>query len=52
MFDPFFTVREALEIQSGYYVIRNNAACDRRRSSEHISLTSKANTNMRALRVG
>ena len=30
VFDPFFTVRETLEIQSGYFGIRDNGALDRR----------------------
>jgi ABC-2 type transport system ATP-binding protein len=51
VFDPFFTVREALRIQSGYYGIRNNEAwiCE---VMEHLDLTDKADTNMRALSGG
>ena len=51
VFDPFFTVREALRIQSGYYGIRHNEAwiCE---VMEHLDLTDKADTNMRALSGG
>ena len=51
VFDPFFTVREALRIQSGYYGIRDNDAWIDE-LIEHLDLTSKANTNMRALSGG
>ena len=51
VFDPFFTVREALRIQSGYYGIRNNDAWIDE-VIEHLDLTSKADTNMRALSGG
>ncbi len=51
VFDPFFTVREALRIQSGYYGIRKNDAWIDE-IMEHLDLTSKANTNMRALSGG
>lgn len=51
VFDPFFTVREALDIQSGYYGLRNNAAWIDE-VMEHLDLTSKAETNMRALSGG
>ena len=51
VFDPFFTVREALTIQSGYFGLRNNGAwidellhC--------LDLTEKADTNMRQLSGG
>ena len=51
VFDPFFTVREALTIQSGYFGLRNNEAwidellhC--------LDLTEKADTNMRQLSGG
>ncbi len=51
VFDPFFTVREALEIQSGYYGIRgNNAWIDE--IIERLDLTDKADVNMRALSGG
>jgi ABC-2 type transport system ATP-binding protein len=51
VFDPFFTVREALQIQSGYFGIRNN----RRwidEIMEHLDLTAKADSNMRTLSGG
>src|SRR5687768_2609004 len=51
VFDPFFTVREALRIQSGYYGIRGNDAWIDE-VIEHLDLTSKASTNMRALSGG
>ena len=51
VFDPFFTVREALRIQSGYYGLRNNDAWIDE-VMEHLDLTSKADTNMRALSGG
>ena len=51
VFDPFFTVREALVIQSGYYGMRNNTAWIEE-VMEHLDLTSKADTNMRALSGG
>jgi ABC-2 type transport system ATP-binding protein len=51
VFDPFFTVREALDFQSGYFGIRNNRAwidellhC--------LDLAAKADTNMRQLSGG
>lgn len=51
VFDPFFTVREILLIQSGYYGIKHNGdwvdeIIDR------LDLTGKANANMRALSGG
>jgi len=51
VFDPFFTVREALRIQSGYYGIRNNDAWIEE-VMQHLDLTGKADTNMRALSGG
>jgi ABC-2 type transport system ATP-binding protein len=51
VFDPFFTVREALQIQSGYYGLRHNDAWIEE-VMEHLDLTSKADTNMRALSGG
>jgi len=51
VFDPFFTVREALSIQSGYYGIRNNDAWIDELMA-HLDLTAKADTNMRALSGG
>jgi len=51
VFDPFFTVREALQIQSGYFGIRQN---DRwiEEVMHHLDLTGKADANMRALSGG
>src|SRR3954447_22230381 len=43
VFDPFFTVREALSIQSGYYGIRNNDAWIDELMA-HLDLTAKADT--------
>jgi ABC-2 type transport system ATP-binding protein len=40
VFDPFFTVRETLRLQSGYFGLKNN------------DLTNKADVNMRALSGG
>ena len=51
VFDPFFTVREALRIQSGYYGLRNNDAWIDE-VMDHLDLTSRADTNMRALSGG
>jgi len=51
VFDPFFTVRETLEIQSGYFGLRNNGAWIDE-VMEHLDLTGKAATNMRALSGG
>jgi ABC-2 type transport system ATP-binding protein len=51
VFDPFFTVREALEIQSGYFGIRDNRAWIDE-VMHHLDLTDKADTNMRALSGG
>ena len=51
VFDPFFTVREALRIQSGYFGLRNNDAWIDE-ILENLGLTSKADTNMRALSGG
>jgi ABC-2 type transport system ATP-binding protein len=51
VFDPFFTVRETLQIQSGYYGLRDNDVWIEE-VMEHLDLTSKADTNMRALSGG
>lgn len=51
VFDPFFTVRESLEIQSGYFGIRNNSAWIDE-ILDNLDLTSKADTNMRQLSGG
>ncbi len=51
VFDPFFSVRETLEIQSGYFGIRNNGAWIDE-ILHHLDLTSKAHANMRSLSGG
>ena len=51
VFDPFFTVREALRIQSGYFgIARNDAWIDELLDS--LGLADKAGSNMRALSGG
>ena len=51
VFDPFFTVREALRFQSGYFgLARNEAWIDE--LIARLGLTDKANTNMRQLSGG
>jgi ABC-2 type transport system ATP-binding protein len=51
VFDPFFTVREALDIQSGYFGIRNNAGWIEE-VMHNLDLTSKSDANMRSLSGG
>jgi len=51
VFDPFFTVRETLRLQSGYFGMRSNDAWIDE-VMEHLDLTSKANANMRSLSGG
>ena len=51
VFDPFFTVRETLEIQSGYFGLRANGAWIDE-LLERLALQSKANANMRSLSGG
>jgi ABC-2 type transport system ATP-binding protein len=51
VFDPFFTVRETLRLQSGYFGIRGNAAWIDEVMG-HLDLQSKADVNMRALSGG
>ncbi|PXW89671.1 ABC-2 type transport system ATP-binding protein [Nitrosomonas sp. Nm84] len=51
VFDPFFTVRETLLIQSGYYGIKGNADWIDE-IIERLDLADKANVNMRALSGG
>ena len=51
VFDPFFTVREALTIQSGYFGLRNNEAWIEE-LLHCLDLTEKADTNMRQLSGG
>ena len=51
VFDPFFNVREALRIQSGYFGVKNNDAwIDELLDS--LGLADKANANMRQLSGG
>ena len=51
VFDPFFSVREALRIQSGYFGIKNNDAwIDELLAS--LGLADKADANMRQLSGG
>ncbi len=51
VFDPFFTVRETLRMQSGYFGLKNN---DRwiDEVMHNLDLTAKADVNMRALSGG
>jgi ABC-2 type transport system ATP-binding protein len=51
VFDPFFTVRETLRMQSGYFGISNNDAWIDEVLHE-LGLTEKADANMRALSGG
>jgi ABC-2 type transport system ATP-binding protein len=51
VFDPFFTVRETLRIQAGYFGIRNNDAWIDE-ILHHLDLTARADANMRALSGG
>ena len=51
VFDPFFTVRETLRIQAGYFGIRGNDAWIDE-ILHHLDLTSRADANMRALSGG
>jgi ABC-2 type transport system ATP-binding protein len=51
VFDPFFTVRETLRIQSGYFGLRaNDAWIDE--VMHHLDLSGKAHANMRSLSGG
>ncbi|WP_210544569.1 ABC transporter ATP-binding protein [Rhodoferax sp. PAMC 29310] len=51
VFDPFFNVREALRLQSGYFGVKNNDAwIDELLDS--LGLADKANANMRQLSGG
>jgi ABC-2 type transport system ATP-binding protein len=51
VFDPFFSVRETLRFQSGYFGLsRNDAWIDE--IMHHLDLTAKADANMRALSGG
>ena len=51
VFDPFFSVRETLRIQSGYFGIRNNGAWIDE-LLEGLGLADKAGANMRQLSGG
>ena len=51
VFDPFFSVRETLRIQSGYFGLRHNDDWIDE-ILENLDLTSKADTNMRRLSGG
>jgi len=51
VFDPFFTVRETLAFQSGYFGLRDNRGWIDE-VMHHLDLTAKADTNMRALSGG
>src|SRR5690606_35728719 len=51
VYDPFFTVRESLRLQSGYFGLRRtDDSIDE--SLSHLGLSAKADTNMRALSGG
>ena len=50
-YDPFFTVREFLHMQSGYFGLRHNEDWLDELMAE-LDLTDKANTNLRALSGG
>jgi len=51
VFDPFFSVREALKIQSGYFGVKHNDAWIDE-LLDCLGLTDKANANMRQLSGG
>ncbi|QNA87380.1 ABC transporter ATP-binding protein [Massilia sp. Dwa41.01b] len=51
VFDPFFTVRETLRLQSGYFGIKNNDKWIDE-VMDNLDLTNKADVNMRALSGG
>ena len=51
VFDPFFSVRETLTIQSGYFGLRDNRAWIDE-VLHNLDLTEKADTNMRQLSGG
>ncbi|NCU79247.1 MAG: ABC transporter ATP-binding protein [Burkholderiaceae bacterium] len=51
VFDPFFTVRETLQFQSGYFgILHNDDWIDE--IMANLDLTTKANSNMRSLSGG
>src|SRR5450830_1765152 len=51
VFDPFFTVRETLRMQSGYFGLKNNDKWIDE-VMDNLDLTNKADANMRALSGG
>jgi ABC-2 type transport system ATP-binding protein len=51
VFDPFFSVRETLELQSGYFGLRDNGAWIDE-LLERLALAPKARANMRSLSGG
>ncbi|MDB5728611.1 MAG: transporter ATP-binding protein [Noviherbaspirillum sp.] len=51
VFDPFFTVRETLRLQSGYFGLKNNDKWIDE-VMHHLDLTGKADANMRSLSGG
>ncbi len=51
VFDPFFSVRESLRIQSGYFGVKNNEAWINE-LLEQLGLADKAKANMRQLSGG
>jgi ABC-2 type transport system ATP-binding protein len=51
VFDPFFTVRETLRMQSGYFGLKSNDKWIDE-VMHHLDLTGKADVNMRALSGG
>ena len=51
VFDPFFSVRETLEFQAGYFGLRRQDAWIDE-ILHHLDLTGKANANMRSLSGG
>ncbi|MBL0142736.1 MAG: ABC transporter ATP-binding protein [Betaproteobacteria bacterium] len=51
VFDPFFSVRETLELQSGYFGLRGNGAWIEE-LLERLALGAKADANMRSLSGG
>jgi ABC-2 type transport system ATP-binding protein len=51
VFDPFFSVRETLELQSGYFGLRRNGAWIGE-LLERLALGAKADANMRSLSGG
>jgi ABC-2 type transport system ATP-binding protein len=51
VFDPFFTVRETLRLQSGYFGLKNNDKWIDE-VMENLDLSPKADVNMRALSGG